>query len=96
MIYVSGVFNAKSLSLYQRKLEMFLDGRPTNFKLCVDGVMLMWLKIVMIQGRKAMKGLLSGSNGSLMQIESVMKLPIVWLAYVDSPWRPAIWPHASR
>jgi hypothetical protein len=50
--YTPGLLSPRSSFMGQRKLIIFLGGRPTDF-MCVDSIRLMRLKVVLTSGRWA-------------------------------------------
>jgi hypothetical protein len=46
-------FSPRSSFTGQRKLAVFLGGRPTALMLCLDSIRLMRLKVVLTKGRRA-------------------------------------------
>jgi hypothetical protein len=81
MLYMSGVFSPRSSFAGQRKLAIFLSGRPTDLMLCLDNA---------IEGRvdKRKKGdrsgILRGGSDSLRWMEAPSDLPVTIAVTLES------------
>jgi hypothetical protein len=75
MLYMLGVFSPRSSFTGQRKLAIFLGGRPTDL-MCLNSIRLMRLKVILTKGRRATEVGFSGVVATLLWIESLSGLPV--------------------
>jgi hypothetical protein len=76
MLYTPGVLSLRSSFTDQRKLGIFLDGRPMDLMLRLDSIRLVRSKVVLTKGRRAPEVTLSKGGATLHWIEGSLHLPV--------------------